>query len=125
MRKRQGWQASLYKGRALHHFPEVNVHDIDKGRQKAAEGKAGAPNEPGKYNRERLTDQQINHFLDFMQSSGIMQDVASGTRSVTLSTGRKVKMPNAVRTLHKAEFVKMKGTLKPDGRPSERTIWNM
>jgi len=120
------------KDELLQHFPEVTIHDIDVGRQKALLGKAGAPKEPGVYHKDRLKDQQINHFLDFMQSCGIMQDVASGTRSVTLSSGKKIKMPNAVRTLHKAEVVRLyigaceeEGYTQENGRPSERTIWKM
>ena len=36
-----------------------------------------------------------------------MQDVASGTRSVKLSTGRRATILNAVRTVHKAEIIRL------------------
>ena len=45
---------------------------------------------------KRLTDAQINHFLDFLQCGGVVQDVASGTRTAKISTGQKTKMPKAV-----------------------------
>ena len=43
---------------------------------------SGVPIEPGKYFRVKITDEQINHFLDFIQFSGLVQDVASGTQTV-------------------------------------------
>ena len=61
-----------------------------------------------------------------------MQDVASGTRKITLSIGRKTNIPNAVRTVHKAEVIRwyisaceMEGYTQENGRPSERTLWNI
>ena len=61
-----------------------------------------------------------------------MQGVASGTRSVKLSTGRRTTIPNAVRTVHKAEIIRLytcacdkQGYTKEKGHPSERTLWNI
>ena len=61
-----------------------------------------------------------------------MQDVARGTRKVKLSTGRKTNIPNAVRTVHKAEAIRlyisaceMEGYTQENGHPSERTLWNI
>ena len=61
-----------------------------------------------------------------------MQDVASGTRSVKLSTGRRVTIPNAVRTVLKAEIIRLytsacdkEGYTKDKRHPSERTLWNI
>ena len=55
-----------------------------------------------------------------------MQDVARGTRKVKLSTGRKTNIPNAVRTVHKAEAIRlyisaceMEGYTQENGHPSE------
>ena len=74
------------------------MNDIKKARQHAAKATPGAPVEPGKFCQQSLTDAQINHFLDFLQYGHVMQDVASGTRTVKLSTGQKTKIPNAVHT---------------------------
>ena len=58
--------------------------------------------------------------------------MASGTRTVKLSTGHKTKIPNAVRTVHKAEAIRlyisacdMEGYTQMNGHPSERTLWNI
>ena len=108
------------------------MNDVKKARQHAAITTSGAPIEPGKYTRKKLKDAQINHFLDFLQHGGVMQDVASVIRTVKLSTGRKTKIPNAARTIHKAEAIRlyispcdMEGYTQMNGRPSERTLWNI
>ena len=61
-----------------------------------------------------------------------MQDAASGTRTVKLSTGLKTKITNAVRTVHTAEAnhlyisaCDMEGYTQMNGHPSERTLWNI
>ena len=61
-----------------------------------------------------------------------MQDVASGTRTVKLSIGRKAKILNAVRTVHKTEAIhlylgacQMEGYTQENGSPSEHTLWNI
>ena len=70
--------------------------------------------------------------MDFLQHGGVMQDVASVIRMVKLSTGRKTKIPNATRTVHKAEAIRlyisscdMEGYTQMNGRPSERNLWNI
>ena len=62
-------------------FERITLNDIKKARQHAAKATPGAPVEPGKFCQQRLTDAQINHFLDFLQYGGVMQDVASGTKN--------------------------------------------
>ena len=60
-----------------------------------------------------------------------MQDGASGTRSVKLLTGRRAIIPNAVRTVLKAEIIRLytsacdKGCTKEKGHSFERTVWNI
>ena len=113
-------------------FQGITIYDIKQARKHASNNQAGMPIEPGKYIRKKLSDVQINHFLDFMQHGGVMQDVASGTHSAKLSNGRKTSIPNAVRTVHKAEVIRLyisacdkEGYTKEQGRPSERTLWNI
>ena len=65
-------------------FPSVTKHQIERERKHASCGQAGMPIEPRKYHRSKVTEAQINHFLDFIQFNGLVQDVSSGTRSVKL-----------------------------------------
>ena len=46
-------------------FEGITLNDIKKARQHAAKATPPAPVEPGKFCWKRLTDAQINHFLDF------------------------------------------------------------
>ena len=94
--------------------------------------KAGMPIEPGNYSLKKLNNAQINHFLEFLQCGGVVQDVASGTRSVKLLTGRIATILNAVRTIHNAATIRLynyacdrEGYTKQKGHPSERTLWNI
>ena len=96
-------------------FPDMSKHHIEKARMHAAGGQAGMPIE--KYIKKSLTDAQVNHFLDFLQ--------VSGTRTVKLTSGRKVILPNFVRTVHKSEIVRLyitaseeEGYTTSNGRPS-------
>ena len=102
------------------------MNDVKNARQHAAIATSGAPIESGKYTIKKLRDVQINHFLDFLQHGSVMQDVASVIRTVKLSTGRKTKIPNAARTIHKAEGIRlyispcdMEGYTQMNGCPSE------
>ena len=131
MKNEQGIYNYMIAG-LLKLFPGTTKHDIEKARKHAGIGKCGMPIEVGKYFRTRVTAMQINHFLDIMQFSGLVQDVAIGTRSVKLSTSAKSIMPNVVRTVHKAEIIRLyeavcdeEGYDKNSGRPSTRTIWNI
>ena len=72
-------------------FEGITLNEIKNARQHAAKAMPGAPVEPGKFCQKGLTGAQLNQFLDFLQYGGVMQDVASGTRTVKLSTGRKIK----------------------------------
>ena len=83
-------------------FKFITLYDVNQVRKHASNDKAGIPIEPGHYSRKKLSDAQLNHFLDFLQYGGVMQDVAIGTRSVKLSTGRRATILNVVRVVHKA-----------------------
>ena len=88
-------------------FPGVTKCQVEKARKHANLALAGIPIEPGKYHRSRVSEAEINLFLDFIQFGGLVQDVASGTRSVKLSSNKIVVMPNVVRTVHKAEIIRL------------------
>ena len=116
-------------GEVMNMFSGVSKHYEEVARKHAADGKTGMPIVSQKYTRKRLTDNQIKHFLDFVQYSKLVQDVASGTRNVTLSTQRKVFMSNVVRTVHKAEMIRLyEAACGEEGytdKPSTRTLWNI
>ena len=113
-------------------FPGVTKYQVEKARKHADLGLAGIPIEPDKYHRLRVSEAEINLFLDFIQFGGLVQDVPSGTRSVKLSSHKKVMIPNVVRTVHKAGIIRLyegacdqMNHTKETGRPSTRTLWNI
>ena len=91
----------------LDKFKGITLDDVKQVRKYASNDKAGMPIEPGHYSCKKLSNTQVNHFLDFLLYGGVMQDVASGTRSVNLSTGRTATVPNAVRMVYKAEIIRL------------------
>ena len=116
----------------LDKFKGITLYHVKQARKHASNDTTGMPIEPGHYSHKKLNDAQINHFLDFLEYGGVMQDVANGTRSVKLSTERRATIPNAVRTVHKAEIIRFytsacdkEGYTKEKGHPSERTLWNI
>ena len=103
-------------------FPGTSRHQFDRGKKHASMGLSGVPIEPGKYFCVKVTDEQINHFMDFIQFSGLFQDVASGTRTVKLSSNRKIPMPNVIRIVHKAGVIRLfEGACDKDGT-TERMV---
>ena len=110
-------------------FPGVSKHYVQMARNHVQTEKVGLPIISQKYKRKTLKDSQIHHFLDFIQQSNLVQDVASGTRTVSLSMGRKAAMPNVVRTLHKAEIIRLYEASCVEecygSTPSTRTLWNI
>lgn len=52
-----------------------------------------------KLNRGRLIPQKIDHFLYVISQPEYLQDVLYGTKSMKLSSGQTVSIPNVVRTV--------------------------
>lgn len=70
-------------------------------------GLASIPSEPGKHLCSRVSEAEINNFLDFIRFGGLVQDVASETLSVEHSSNEKVVMPNVTWTVHKTEIIRL------------------
>ena len=49
---------------------------------------------------------KIDHFLDFITSSTIVQDLPFGRKALTLSSGTKIDIPNVKRTVLPARLIK-------------------
>ena len=48
---------------------------------------------------KRIDDQLLDHFIDYITSSSVVKDLPYGTKSMTLSTGEIVEIPNLIRSL--------------------------
>ncbi|CAH3019314.1 unnamed protein product [Porites evermanni] len=55
--------------------------------------------------RARLDPSKVDHFLDFISRPNFVQDVAYGTKTLKLSNGEKMEIPNVVRTVIASRIV--------------------
>ena len=46
-----------------------------------------------------ISEAKLGHFLDFITSSHVIQDVPFGARTITLSTNEVIQVPNVVRSI--------------------------
>ncbi|CAB4040733.1 Hypothetical predicted protein, partial [Paramuricea clavata] len=59
-----------------------------------------------KQTRERVDPTKLEHFLDFITSSNIVQDLPFGRRTLTLSSGEKIDIPNVIRTMLPSHLIR-------------------
>ena len=68
---------------------------------------AGLPVQPvTKQTREKVDSVKLDHFLDFITSSNIVQDLPFGRKTLKLSCGMKIDIPNVMRTLLPSHLIK-------------------
>ncbi len=53
----------------------------------------------------RLNRVQIDYFNDFINRPYLYQDVAYGTRTLKMDSGKKLKMPNMIRTVTRSTMI--------------------
>lgn len=56
--------------------------------------------------RVRLPPAKLDHFLDFVNRPYFYQDVAFGTRKLSLNSGEKITMPNVIRKVTRSTMVR-------------------
>ena len=90
--------------------------------------KPGELIEPPNITRSRLDPAKVDHFLDFISSPSFLQDMAYGTKTLKLSNGVKIDIPNVVRTVISSRLIQLYQTyclescFKPLGRS---TLFNI
>ncbi|KAK3736988.1 hypothetical protein QZH41_015633, partial [Actinostola sp. cb2023] len=87
------------KSELLSLIPGLTIWRIDEARKHANRNIPGQLIEPPTLQRCRLEPSKVDHFLDFISSPSFLQDVADGTKSIKLSDGQKLEIPNVVRTV--------------------------
>ena len=85
-------------GLTKYRFTEAKRHCLTYGR--------GAPVLSVRAPRTDVTFSQIEHFIAFITSSQIVQDLPFGERSITLSNKETIKIPNAIRMMIPERVVK-------------------
>lgn len=100
--------ADQYSKEDLQHLiPGLSVWRIDQARRHKSDYGPGQPVPPKTIIRTRLDPVMTDHFLEFISSPSVLQDVAFGTKTLTLSTGEKLTIPAAIRTVIPSRIVHM------------------
>lgn len=87
-------------------IPGLTVWRIDQARRHNRECGPGQPVPNSPISRVRLDPIKTDHFIDFISSPMFLQDVAFGTKTMTLSDGEKLFIPAAIRTAIPSRIVK-------------------
>lgn len=91
--------ADYSKTELLSFIPGLTKWRIDEARKHAFRTSPGHIIEPPFLQRCRLDPVKVDHFLDFISSPSFLQDVAYGTKTLRLSDGETIEIPNVVRTV--------------------------
>ena len=85
-------------GLTRYRFTEAKRHCMTYGR--------GAPVQSERSPRTDVSSSQIEHFIAFITSPHIVQDLSFGEKSITLSNKDTIKVPNVIRTIVPERVVK-------------------
>ena len=78
-------------GLTRYRFTLANLHRLQYGRG------APVPHQPSP--RIRANQQQLDHFLSFITSPYLVQDLPFGQKTLKLSSGKLIEIPNVIRTM--------------------------
>ena len=89
------------------HIPRLTRYEFTAARRYMLEVGAGLPVQTAaKQTREKVDSSKLDHFLDFITSSYIVQDLPFGRKTLTLSSGTKIDIPNVIRTVLPSRLIK-------------------
>ena len=86
-------------------YEPITEWELRKAKLHANEKGPGVPVEKPVYHRVRLDTVKVNHFLEFINRPYFYQDVAYGTRTIKVSNGEKLVMPNVIRTVTRSTII--------------------
>ncbi|KAK3738101.1 hypothetical protein QZH41_013835, partial [Actinostola sp. cb2023] len=81
------------------YLPGITEYRVKVARQHRLVFGRGVPVPPVRSPRMRVDNSQLDHFLTFITSSHVMQDLPFGQRYLRLSTGEVLETPNVIRTM--------------------------
>ena len=80
-------------------IPDLTRYRFTTAREHAIRYGRGVPPAPQVHTKMFVSQTQVDHFLDFITSPHIIQDLPFGEKSITLSTKEVILVPNVVRML--------------------------
>ena len=109
-------------------IPGLSKRQIDDARTHADLRGPGKHINPPEIHRMRLETTKTDHFLEFISTSSLLQDVSYGTKTIKLDSGEKLLVPAAIRTLIPSRIIKQYQSYcdSVDFKPySERTLFRI
>lgn len=83
------------------------MYRIDQARLHAKNVGPALPVDNLTITRDRLDESKMDHFIDFVSRPEFVQDVAYGTKTIKLSHGEKLTIPNVVRTVIASRIIEL------------------
>ena len=80
-------------------IPDLTEWRFYAAKRHTEEEGCGVPMPVVKLQRDKVDPDHLEHFIDFITSSSVIKDLPFGTRTMTLSTGEIVYVPNLIRSL--------------------------
>lgn len=100
------YRHTMKKLQAFHEpYEKVSMRQIKLARSHAKKRGPGSFVPKVVHHRVRLDTQKVDHFVDFINRPYFYQDVAFGTRKLTLDGGSQITMPNVIRTVTMSTMV--------------------
>ncbi|KAL9961974.1 hypothetical protein ACROYT_G031023 [Oculina patagonica] len=90
--------ATFIPGLSQYRYTIANLHRLHYGRA------VPVPKQPAP--RLRITNKQLDHFLCFITSPHLVQDLPFGEKNLRLSSGQYIEVPDIIRTLIPQRIVK-------------------
>ena len=81
------------------YLPNITEYRVKAARQHAIMFGRGKPVTISKSPRMRVNEEQLDHFLTFITSPHVIQDLPFGEKTLVLADGTVVETPNIIRTL--------------------------
>lgn len=86
-------------------IPGITNFEFKQARKHQRQFGRGAVVQSDSKTRERTEPGQLDHFIDFITSSHVIQDLPFGERTLKLSSGEIIEIPNVVRMLAPSQLV--------------------
>jgi hypothetical protein len=81
------------------YIPGLTSHRFEMARRHLIQHGCGVPLPPSRIHRIRIDEAQLDHFLTFITSPHVVQDLPFGQRYLNLSNGHVLETPNVIRSM--------------------------
>ena len=92
--------------RLCRYIPGITVYRYTEAKRHCLLYRWGAPVQHSRAPRQEFSVPQIDHFIIFITSPHVMQDLPFGERTISLANRDTIKIPSVIRTVIPERFVK-------------------